>query len=432
MAPLVTPQILKGFRDSLPGKEIAKKNWEARLQKVFESFGFVPIDTPALEYTQVLLGKGGGETDKQIYRFQDNGGRDVALRFDLTVPFARYMALYHNQLAMPFRRYHMAKVWRGENTQKGRYREFTQCDFDIVGVDSTEADLEILLVMAASLSALVGDQYSIHISHRGLFNRFLENEGLIDHSAEILRTVDKLNKIGREEVLNSLIQQIQEPRALRLMEYIESRGSFEEILSILTRLAGGENPDSERMASLWNLLGALGLQKHFVLDPTITRGLDYYTGVVYESFLTALPQIGSVCSGGRYNNLAGLYTKEDLPGVGAAVGLDRLMAGLEELGLIQETQGLTKALLLNLGVETLSEVQKCAQELRSREIAVEVFPEAKKLAVQYKYAEAKSIPYVITLDLTAVKGKNFNIKNLNTQKQHTSLSLDELCLVLNL
>ncbi len=328
---IIEPRILKGFRDSLPKQERIKRDLIHSLEMQFRTFGFEPIDTPALEYTDVLLGKGSGETDKQIYRFLDNGKRDVSMRFDLTVPFARFMAAHINELYEPFKRYHIAKVWRGENTQKGRFREFYQCDFDIVGVDSMSADFEILLMMYQSLTAIGLDSFTIKVSHRGLFNTFLAHNGIQEQSAEILRTVDKLSKIGETAVREQLCTLTDAAAADRILSFISCGKDFKTAFASLTSLSGGPSEASERLEQIFGMIDELGLNDYFELDASITRGLDYYTGIVYETILTDLPSIGSICSGGRYNELASLYTKRSIPGVGASIGLDRLLAALEEL-----------------------------------------------------------------------------------------------------
>lgn len=403
MADLIAPQVLKGFRDSLPQQEIPKKALMARLETVFESFGFVPIDTPVLEHTEVLLGKGGGETDKQVYQFQDNGGRDVTMRFDLTVPFARFMAAHAAEVPLPFKRYHMAKVWRGENVQKGRYREFVQCDFDIVGVDSPAADFEILLLMTRSMDVLVEGKATIRLSHRGIFNQFLESVGAAGQSVPVLRAVDKLSKIGAAEVKRLLLESVDDAGADKILAFISAQGDFLTVLSRLEELSGGPGPGSQRLRDLYTLASELGVAHRFVLDPSITRGLDYYTGIVYETFLDALPALGSVMSGGRYNNLAALYTKQELPGVGASVGLDRLLAGLEELGLLQGSAGRSDVLILATGSGA---AQKLAQELRQAGLNAEVYLADKKAAHQYKYAEAKGIRFVAQVGENGVQYKD--------------------------
>ena len=319
---MIDPIVLKGFRDSLPKEEIPKKNIERKLENVFEKFGFVPIDTPVLEYESVLLGKGGGETDKQIFHFEDNGGRKVAMRFDLTVPFARFLALHHAELPIPFKRYHIAKAWRGENPQKGRYREFIQCDFDIVGADSAEADFEILSLMYASFNSLDIRNVTVHVANRALFNDFLATVGIEDKSIEVLRAVDKLRKIGKDEVRKILLDITgDEEKSNLVISYITSGEGkdFIATLDSIVALIGRETENSERMRKIYSYLKENGIESFYVYDPSITRGLDYYTGIVYETFLNDFEAIGSVCSGGRYNNLASLYTKEVLPGVVASM-----------------------------------------------------------------------------------------------------------------
>ena len=396
---MIDPVILKGFRDSMPQEEIPKRKITSILEKGFQSYGFVPIDTPVLEYSSVLLGKGGGETDKQVFHFEDNGGREVAMRFDLTVPFARFMAAHYSELALPFKRYHINKVWRGEKPQKGRYREFIQCDFDIVGVDNVQADFEILSMMHHSFSLMGVDGYTFHISHRGLFNTFLEKEGIADKSIDILRAVDKLMKIGKDSVREILIETIgDEKKADKVLEYITAGGSsFLETLSVLETLSGGSSEGSERLRAIYALLSEVGIADSFVLDPSITRGLDYYTGIVYETFLTDLPTLGSVCSGGRYNNLASLYTKENLPGVGSSIGLDRLLAGLEELKSPLLSNNSSADVMIIYRPEELEKAEKAARVFRDKGIRTDVYlsPEHKSKRI-FDYADKNSIPYSLS------------------------------------
>ena len=401
---MIDPVVLKGFRDSLPGQEIPKKRLISKLEEIFSLYGFSPIDTPALEYTSVLLGKGGGETDKQIFHFQDNGGREVALRFDLTVPFARFVASHAGEISRPFKRYHISKVWRGENPQKGRYREFYQCDFDIVGVDNAYSDAEILSTMAFCFDTIFqGDssRYMFHLSHRGLFNELLDSLGVRDRSVEILRTVDKLRKIGRDEVARLLSQETgSAEKAEGILSFI-SVVEGEDFLATLARLEGligHETASSKRMKDIHTLLVQEGIDGRFMLDPSITRGLDYYTGIVYETFLTALPSIGSVCSGGRYDNLASLYTKEDLPGVGSSIGLDRLIAALEDLGLpILGSRGSADLLIVSEDkAGSYEEDVKVASTLRSRGVRCDIYPfDVKKMKAVYDYCDRNGIPLVL-------------------------------------
>lgn len=418
---MIDPVILKGFRDSLPKDEIPKKKIMRKLEDVFSSYGFVPIDTPVLEYTEVLLGKGGGETDKQIFRFSDNGGRDVAMRFDLTVPFARFMAAHHDEVGVPFKRYHISKVWRGENPQKGRYREFIQCDFDIVGADNAISDTEILSMMHKSFQSLGIERYTFHISHRGMFSAYLEKEGLSSSGIEILRTVDKLRKIGEDETKRLLVDITgSEEKADGIISFITAgnNSSFMETLEKLETLSGGRNESSERMREIYQLLSSLGIEKSFVFDPSITRGLDYYTGIVYETFLDELPSIGSVCSGGRYNNLASLYMKEQLPGVGSSIGLDRLLAALEELKspLLEKTEAAEVLIIPETG--KVSDALNEAEKLRSNGISTDVYliPDAKMKKI-YAYAEAKEIPYMLTFKEGKAEVKDLTTREMMTEEE---------------
>ncbi|MDR1617535.1 MAG: histidine--tRNA ligase [Treponema sp.] len=406
MASRIEPKILKGFRDFLPAAEIVRRELIEKIEASFRSCGFVPIDTPALEYAEILLGKGGGETEKQIYRFTDNGGRDVALRFDLTVPFARFVALHQGELPFPFKRYHIAKVWRGENTQRGRYREFTQCDFDILGSESPAADLEILLMMRDALAA-AGAEVTIRLNHRGLFNRFLSVLEIREKSADLLRAVDKLAKVGRDETLALLAELAGAEKARKVLEYIGAgegaekdagRKTFDETLAVMTALSGGPSAESERLALLRRFMADAGLADSVILDPSITRGLDYYTGVVFETFLDKLPEIGSVCSGGRYDNLAGLYSGQEITGVGSSIGIDRLIAGLESLGAIRGRPGFAEAVILCLKEEKGGLYQALARQFREKGIPCEIFFEAApegKFPKQYMLAEKKGARWCI-------------------------------------
>ena len=416
MPDIIEPRVLKGFRDYLPEAEIQRSALLAALESVFRSFGFVPIDTPALEYAEILLGKGGGETDKQVYRFRDHGDRDVALRFDLTVPFARFMAEHVDELYLPFRRYHMAKVWRGENTQRGRYREFMQCDFDIVGTDSAAADADIVLVIDSALEALDAGEFGIRINHRGIFNRFLARSGVTEKSSAVLRLVDKLEKIGTEELRRLLAEEAGESFAAEVLAFISAETSFDDTLAKMESLAGGPGPDTDRLRRIRDCVAEGGSVGRLRLDPSITRGLDYYTGVVFETTLDALPQIGSVCSGGRYDELAGLYTTRSLPGVGASVGLDRLIAALEALERGHREAGFSKLLVLNLEDSFLPRYEAIAAACRAAGIPCELYPEKRKLAAQFGYAERKGIPFALLLGTAEAERGVVSLKNLSTRE----------------
>lgn len=426
MESLIQPRILKGFRDFLPEAEITRSTLIEKLTDVFRSFGYVPIDTPVMEYSEILLRKSNGETEKQVFRFEDNGGRDVALRFDLTVPFARFTAEHKDELYFPFKRYHIAKVWRGEKPQAGRYREFIQCDFDCVGSDSASSDFEILSLMKAALQAIGVEDITIRMSHRGIFNQFLEKRNLTDKSEDILRTVDKLAKVGKEEVASQLESLTgSNTTAEEILEYITPADTFEQTLAHMEAMAGGESENTRRMREIYAMMEAAGIASSFVLDPSITRGLDYYTGIVYETFLNELPGIGSVCSGGRYDNLAGLYMKEKVPGVGSSIGLDRLIAGLQQLNKLESRKSFVDAEIFCLDKDMMTEYHRLAQTLRQRGVRCEVFPDPKKLLAQYTVAEKKGIPFGITLKKEDVAGNTVTIKNLATREVFENISLDK-------
>jgi len=424
MKDLIEPRVLKGFRDFLPDKETERLAIIRKLEEVFRLCGFSPIDTPVLEYADVLLGKGGGETDKQVYRFQDHGGRDVALRFDLTVPFARFMAAHLNEVPLPFRRWHGAKVWRGENTQRGRYREFMQVDFDIVGADSASADLEVLLLMHRCMKTLGMERSVVHFAHRGVFNSFVAALGLSERNVEVLRTIDKARKVGEEKTKEDLGAIAGAPNAARIMELIRPEESWKRSMETLERLVGADNEGVQRLSAICSAIDALGLSNAFSLDPSITRGLDYYTGVVFETFLSDLPAIGSVCSGGRYNDLASLYTSQKLPGVGASIGLDRLMAAIEELGLASSVTSAPALLVACLEERLLADYHRAAEAFRNAGIPAEVFPEQKKLAAQFTYAEKRGIPFALVRGENEEKKGVVGVKDLRSRQSYDSLTLE--------
>lgn len=426
METFIQPKILKGFRDFLPQDEILRSDLIEKLTKTFRYYGFVPIDTPVLEYTEILLRKSNGETEKQMFRFEDNGGRDVAMRFDLTVPFARFTAQHKEELYFPFKRYHISKVWRGEKPQAGRYREFVQCDFDTVGSDSAVSDFETLSLMKAALSAIGVDEIKIHVNHRGIFNRFLKKLGLSEKSEDILRAVDKIAKVGEEKV-SAELEEItgHADSSAKIIDYIKPLSSFEETLSHIEELAGGEDEDSKRMKTIFSMMKAAGIEGTYMLDPAITRGLDYYTGIVYETFLEKLPSIGSVCSGGRYDNLAGLYMKEKLPGVGSSIGLDRLIAGLSELGITNAKGSYLDVEIFNTDENLNVQYQEVAAKLRKEGISVEVFPDTVKINKQYSVTDKKQIPWGIMLSSNSETANTITLKNLKTREIFESISIED-------
>jgi histidyl-tRNA synthetase len=366
-----------------------------KARQVFRGYGFAPIDTPALEYTEILLGKGGEESDKLIYRFQDHGGRDVALRFDLTVPFARFAAQNISRLGTPFKRYHMGPVWRGENTAHGRFREFWQCDFDTIGTTANAADIETVLVIHDLLRALGFERFRIHINNRMILNGLLEQWGLADRVKPLLVALDKLGKAGAESVRQEMVDKagVSTADAERVLDLAETPGTNAEVLDRLQRDFGGNAKASDGIGRLRQLLQAAreaGIADECLnVDVAIARGLDYYTGTVYETFLTDLPGIGSICSGGRYDNLASVYTKQVLPGVGASLGLDRLVAAMDEIHLLPPASAPAPVLMVQFSAEQIGAYQRMARMVRAAGIGVEVYPEARKIGQQLQYAEKR-------------------------------------------
>ncbi len=431
MADLIQPRTLKGFRDYPPELMIPRERLLEQARRVYRSYGFAPIDTPALEYTEILLGKGGEETDKQLYRFTDHGGRDVALRFDLTVPFARFAAEHIGKLGTPFKRYHMGPVWRGEKNQRGRYREFWQCDFDTIGTTSNSADIETVLVINDLLEAIGFERFEIRINNRLILNGYLKQHELEDKAVPILRVLDKLPKVGREEVIKELASDVnisvdKANVVVWLAQVPEATGahSNEKILThVLQSYAAGNALITEgvgRLRELLRVAETAGVPKERLrIDLAIARGLDYYTGTIYETFLTDLPGIGSVCSGGRYDNLASLYTKQVLPGVGASLGLDRLLAAMEELNLLPKVATPAPVLMVQFTAERLGEYQQMARTLRTAGIGVEVYPEAKKVGQQLQYAERRGFKAALIAGPDEFDKGVWKIKNLATREETT-------------
>ena len=435
---MIPPRTLKGFRDFLPEMMLPREEILDTATKVCRSYGFSPIDTPALEYLEILQGKGSAETDKQLYKFEDHGGRSVGLRFDLTIPFARFAAQHLVEIGMPFKRYHMAKVWRGENTQAGRYREFMQCDFDTIGTKSLVADVETALVINDLMeridlkSKTTFEKFKIRINNRMVLSGLLEKLGLVHHSTLILRAIDKLTKIGAGKVAEEIVQTTgtTPEQAESVLRFAALRGSNEKVLRELGVLLAGSSLGEagvERLRGLLETVQAAGVpENRLVIDVSIARGLDYYTGTIYETFLDDLPGIGSVCSGGRYDNLAGLYTKQDLPGVGASLGLDRLLTAMEELGMIEKISTPVEYFMPYFVEERLVDYIRIAGELRRNGIGVELYPEAKKLGTQLKYADRKGFRYAIIIGEDELAKGVCQIKDLKTgESMERELSLDK-------
>jgi histidyl-tRNA synthetase len=398
----IEPRTLKGFRDYLPETMLPREWLIETARRVYRSYGFAPIDTPALEYLEILTGKGSDETDKQLYKFQDHGERWVGMRFDLTVPLARFVAQHIGQLGTPFKRYHIATVWRGENTQRGRYREFMQCDFDTIGTRSLVADIETTLVIHDLFVALGIGAFTINVNNRLVLSGLLERFGLADKTAAVLRALDKLAKIGPEKVASELAEAgATAEQAASVLRLSGLSGANETILSELEHLVDRSAVGQEGVSKLAELLAAVtaaGVPRERIrIAPSIARGLDYYTGTVFETFLDQLPGIGSVCSGGRYDNLAELYTKEELPGVGASLGLDRLLAALEELKLLAGVSTPAPVFLAFFDNKRLHDYLRLAAQLRTAGLGVEFYPEPKKLGQQLKYADRRKFRVALVI-----------------------------------
>jgi histidyl-tRNA synthetase len=425
MAERIQPRTLKGFRDFPPNLMIRREAMIATAKDVYESYGFSPIDTPALEYTEILLGKGGDESDKQLYRFEDNGGRDVALRFDLTVPLARFVAQHVGTLGTPFKRYHVGPVWRGENTQRGRYREFMQFDFDTIGATDIAVDIETVLVVHDLFDALNVGDFTIRVNNRRILNGLLDRLGLHDVSVDVLRALDKLPKVGAEAVREELIEipGADTASADDVLEMASLSGSNEEILSALAPIVTGsdvgEQGLDELVAVIEGVVGASIPPERIRVDVSIARGLDYYTGTILETFLAELPDIGSVCSGGRYDNLAGLYTSQALPGIGASLGVDRLLAAIEELDLGDGRSTPADVLVVFFDRERRNEYVSLARRLRSSGLRVEMYPEPKRLGTQLKYADRRGHEVAVIIGGNEWAAGEAQIKDLRTGESVT-------------
>jgi histidyl-tRNA synthetase len=400
---LIQPRTLKGFRDLMPEQALLRAQMIRTIEDVFQAHGYGPIDTPVLEYAEILTGKGGGDTDKELMAFQDKGGREVALRFDLTVPLARYVAQHQGKLVFPFRRYHIGLAFRGERPQRGRAREFIQCDADLIGPVSDAADAETLVVLSAVYAALDVGTVTIRVSDRRILAGVMETIGAAAQTADIVRVLDKRDKMGDDVVRTEMAALGIAPASIeRVLEICQVRASNETTLDALqAALAGSEigTQGVEHLRRVAVLVDAAGVRPGAIrFDPTIARGLDYYTGIILEAQLDDLPEVGSVGSGGRYDDLAGLYTKTHLPGVGCSIGVTRLMDALEALGRAPSGGATSAAMIVHAEEEALPEAFAFAAALRAAGIASEVFPEARKHGQQMRYADRRHIPYVFTRD----------------------------------
>jgi histidyl-tRNA synthetase len=421
MSGLIQPRTLKGFRDYLPEVMMPRERIMEIARRVYRSYGFSPIDTPVLEYLEILTGKGSDETDRQLYRFEDHGGREVGMRFDLTVPLARFAAQHIAQLGTPFKRYHIAPVWRGESPQAGRYREFVQCDFDTIGTESVVADIETGLVIHELLLAIGINNFSIRINNRQVLNGVLSKLDLTEKIVPILRSLDKLGKIGHDAVASEMQQTagVTHEQAQQVLQLASVTGSVDEILSQLDPLVAGNamgESGVERLRQVARAIQASGIPaSRFQLDVSIARGLDYYTGIIFETLLDDLPSIGSICSGGRYDNLAEVYTKQHLPGIGASLGLDRLLAAMETLHLIAPVRTPAPVLVAYFDKDRLQDYLHIAQIIRGAGIGAELYPEPKKLAAQLKYAGQRGFQIAVIAGSQELESGTCQLKNLATK-----------------
>ncbi len=420
----VTPKILPGFLELLPEDQIQFNQMYQTIKSVYERFGFLPQDTPIIEYSDVLLAKAGGETEKQIYRFQ-KGDNDLSLRFDLTVPLARYVAQHCNELVFPFKRYQMNKVFRGERPQKGRFREFYQCDIDVIGVDSLDLvfDAEMPAVIYNVFKELNFGSFTIRMNNRKVLNGFFSELGFADSIGDILRTIDKLEKIGEEKVTEELAEfGVQEDAAKRILAFIGAGGSNDELLAALEAQDIANETYKEGVAELRQVISYLrrfGVEESaFAIDLTIARGLDYYTGTVYETMLNDYPSMGSVCSGGRYDNLTEYYTDQKLPGIGISIGLTRLYYQLKENGLLGNApKSLTRCLVIPMGEDAMDAALEAAAALRGAGINTDVYYQNKGMKQKMKYANRLAIPYVAIIGEDEKAVGSAMVKNMESGEQ---------------
>ena len=427
---IVKPSTLPGFMELLPKDQILFNEMKDIIRKNFEKHGFLPIDTPVIEKSEVLLAKGGGETEKQIYRFS-KGDTDMSLRFDLTVPLARYTVEHMNDLSFPFKRYQIGKVYRGEKAQKGRFREFYQCDIDTIGMGelSLVNDAEFPVVIFHTFKDLGFTDFTIHLNNRKILKGFFSSLGIED-SMNVLRTVDKLDKIGEEKVLEELGENgIGRDSGEKILEFIKIDGTVDEILEQLRDLKIEDQIFQEGLDELAQVIGYMrdfGIDEEcFDIDLKIARGLDYYTGTVYETTLDNYPKIGSVCSGGRYEDLASYYTDKTLPGVGISIGLSRLFYQLNEAKIISsEEKSLVDLLIIPMD-DCIHDGIKLLSELREKRVRVSVYTEFAKLKKKFKYADQTKVDYVIVLGEEEIKSRKYSLKNMQSGDQ-VDVTFDEL------
>ena len=423
----VEPRTLPGFMELLPNEQILFNQMMEKIENSYKKFGFLPIDTPIIELSEVLLAKAGGETEKQIYRF-NRGDTDLSLRFDLTVPLAKYVAKNYGNISFPFRRYQIGKVYRGEKAQKGRYREFYQCDIDIIGDETLDVinDAELPAVIYSTFKGLGFDDFTIKINNRKILNGLYESIGQKENSVEIMRIIDKIEKIGEERVKAELRElELTDESIKQIIDFIKIDGTTDEKLQKLKAL-GIENEvyknGIEELEQVVKYIRQFKIpENNFTVDLTIARGLDYYTGTVYETFLNEYRELGSICSGGRYENLAENYTDKKLPGVGISIGLTRLFYKLNELNIIKADKKSISDIIIIPMTENLEVPLELATELRNIGINTEVYLNNKKLKAKMKYANKLEIPYVIVIGDDEIQSGKIKVKNMQTGEEVESL-----------
>ncbi len=424
---IIKPRTLSGFMELLPQKQAQFEKMMQILRNTYSLYGFAPLDTPAIEDAQILLAKGGGETEKQIYRFQ-KGDSDLALRFDLTVPLAKYVALHYNDLAFPFRRYQISKVYRGERAQRGRFREFYQADIDIIGDGKLDIlnEAEIPAIIYRVFRGFGLKRFQIRVNNRKILNGFYSMMGLSEKSGHIMRTVDKLDKIGAEKVSAILVEDcgLTVEQAGEILRFISIRGTNTEVLCALEDYLGRDEKFDlgfSELTAVTHNLAAFGVpEENFAVDLTIARGLDYYTGTVYETTMLDHPEIGSVCSGGRYDDLAGYYTEKTLPGVGISIGLTRLFYVLDEQGLLNPELPCAPAdaLVLPMTPEAAPAIA-LAEQLRSKGVRVQLYGEQKKFKQKMSYADKIGVPYAVLLGEDEIAAGKCSVKDMRSGEQVT-------------
>ena len=422
---IIKPRTLSGFMELLPGKQLQFERMAEILRRTYASYGFAPLDTPAIEDAQILLAKGGGETEKQIYRFT-KGDSDLALRFDLTVPLAKFVALHYGELSFPFRRFQISKVYRGERAQRGRFREFYQADIDVIGDGKLDIlnEAEIPAIIYKVFTGFGLRRFQIRVNNRKILNGFYAMLGLSEKSGDIMRTVDKLEKIGPEKVRVILLEDcgLEEGQADEILKFIAITGSNDQVLAALEGYAGRNelfDQGLEELKAVTKNLAAFGVpEENFAVDLTIARGLDYYTGTVYETALLDHPEIGSVCSGGRYDNLAGYYIDKQLPGVGISIGLTRLFYVLDEQGLLnpQLSGAPADALVLPMTGDMGAAIA-LAETLRSAGLRVQLYGEQKKFKQKMAYANKLGVPFAVLLGEDEIAEGVCSVKNMVTGEQ---------------